>query len=460
MYIETADVREITGPLILVGNATGAKYGELVEVIMAAGEKRLGQVLEVNEDRALIQLFELSTGMGIADTRIRFFGRGIQLGVSMDMLGRIFDGFGRPIDEGPGIIPEEKPDINGNPINPSARAYPQEFIQTGISTIDGLNTLVRGQKLPIFSGFGLPHAQVVAQIARQSKVIAGHSAEKFSVVFAAIGITFEEANFFITDFKNTGAIERAVLFINLADDPAVERIATPRVALTCAEYLAFKQGHQVLVIMSDMTNYCEALREVSAARKEVPGRRGYPGYLYTDLSALYERAGRIKDKKGSITLMPVLSMPEDDKTHPIPDLTGYITEGQIVLDRGIHRRGIYPPIDVLASLSRLRDKGIGKDRTREDHADWANQLFSAYARGKEAMELSVILGEAALSDADKQFLKFAEMFEKEFIQQDENENRTIFDSFEIGYKLLRTLPVQEIKRIRPEFQKKYLEKSK
>ncbi|PIV52879.1 MAG: V-type ATP synthase subunit B [Elusimicrobia bacterium CG02_land_8_20_14_3_00_37_13] len=460
MYIETADVREITGPLILVGNATGAKYGELVEVIMAAGEKRLGQVLEVNEDRALIQLFELSTGMGIADTRIRFFGRGIQLGVSMDMLGRIFDGFGRPIDEGPGIIPEEKPDINGNPINPSARAYPQEFIQTGISTIDGLNTLVRGQKLPIFSGFGLPHAQVVAQIARQSKVIAGHSAEKFSVVFAAIGITFEEANFFITDFKNTGAIERSVLFINLADDPAVERIATPRVALTCAEYLAFKQGHQVLVIMSDMTNYCEALREVSAARKEVPGRRGYPGYLYTDLSALYERAGRIKDKKGSITLMPVLSMPEDDKTHPIPDLTGYITEGQIVLDRGIHRRGIYPPIDVLASLSRLRDKGIGKDRTREDHADWANQLFSAYARGKEAMELSVILGEAALSDADKQFLKFAEMFEKEFIQQDENENRTIFDSFEIGYKLLRTLPVQEIKRIRPEFQKKYLEKSK
>ncbi|MDI6641798.1 MAG: V-type ATP synthase subunit B, partial [Elusimicrobiota bacterium] len=364
------------------------------------------------------------------------------------------DGLGRPIDGGPEIIPDKRLDINGSPINPTARAYPQEFIQTGISAIDVLNTLVRGQKLPIFSGFGLPHAELIAQIARQAKVIG--ELEKFSVVFAAIGITFEEANFFITDLKNTGAIERAVMFVNLADDPAVERIATPRVALTCAEFLAFELGHHVLVILSDMTNYCEALREVSAARKEVPGRRGYPGYLYTDLATIYERAGRLKGKQGSITLMPVLSMPEDDKTHPIPDLTGYITEGQIVLDRSLHRKGIYPPIDVLSSLSRLRDKGIGENRTREDHADFANQLFACYARGKEVQELAVVLGEAALTELDKKFLNFAEIFENIFVRQGQKDDREIFDSFKIGYELLRTIPTEELKRIRPEFKEKYL----
>ncbi|MFN3966727.1 MAG: V-type ATP synthase subunit B [Endomicrobiia bacterium] len=459
------DIKEITGPLLLVGNATGAKYEELVEVELPSKEKRLGKVLEVHEDNALIQLFQQSTGINLTQTRVRFLGRGIQLGVSLDMLGRIFDGLGKPIDNGPNIIPEKRLDINGNPINPTARLYPEEFIQTGISAIDGLNTLVRGQKLPIFSGFGLPHSELVAQIARQAKVLTEVSIlnktknpteEKFSVVFGAMGITFEEANFFIQDLQRTGAIERSVMFVNLADDPSVERIATPRVALTCAEYLAFEHGYHVLVILSDMTNYCEALREVSSARKEIPGRRGYPGYLYTDLATIYERAGRIKGKTGSITLMPVLSMPEDDKTHPIPDLTGYITEGQIVLDRGLHRKGIYPPIDVLSSLSRLRDKGIGKDRTREDHADWANQLFACYARGKEVQELAVILGEASLTEIDKKFLKFSEIFEDRFVRQSQNENRTIFDSFKIGYELLKTLPEEELKRIRPEFKKKYL----
>ncbi len=490
MYQETTDIKEITGPLILVGNATGCKFEELVEVELPAKEKRLGKVLEVEEDTALIQLFERSTGINITQTRVRFLGRGIVLGVSIDMLGRVFDGLARPIDNGPEIIPEKRVDINGSPINPTARAYPQEFIQTGVSAIDALNTLVRGQKLPVFTGFGLPHAELIAQIARQAKVInvtknaaecfsipenkysdrpsgssaaaeatdlvTGSSCEKFSVVFAAMGITFEEANYFITDLKNTGAIERAVMFVNLADDPAVERIATPRVALTCAEYLAFEHSHHVLVILSDMTNYCEALREVSAARKEVPGRRGYPGYLYTDLASIYERAGRLKGKTGSITLIPVLSMPEDDKTHPIPDLTGYITEGQIVLDRALHRKGIYPPIDVLSSLSRLRDKGIGSGRTREDHADFANQLFACYARGREVKELAVVLGEAALTDIDKKYLKFADAFEDKFVRQNSTVDRTIFNSFEIGYELLRIIPEEELKRIRPEFKNKYL----
>ncbi|MFH2070807.1 MAG: V-type ATP synthase subunit B [Elusimicrobiota bacterium] len=459
MYHETLDIKEITGPLILVGNAYGSKYEELVEIELPTKEKRLGRVLEVNGDNALIQLFQQSTGIGIENTRVRFLGRGIELPVSLDVLGRIFDGLGRPIDDGTEIIPDKRLDIGGNPINPYARAYPQEFIQTGISAIDGLNTLVRGQKLPIFSGFGLPHAELVAQIARQSKVISSDASDdKFAVVFAAMGITFEEANFFMNDLRNTGAIERSVMFINLADDPAVERIATPRVALTCAEYLAFEHNHHVLVIMSDMTNYCEALREVSSARKEVPGRRGYPGYLYTDLASLYERAGRLKNRGGSITLMPVVSMPEDDKTHPIPDLTGYITEGQIVLDRGIHRRGIYPPIDVLSSLSRLRDKGIGAGRTREDHADWANQLFACYARGKEVQELAVVLGEAALTETDRQFLKFSNQFEDRFVRQSYDENRDIIDSFETGYGLLKNLPEEELKRIRPVFKEKYLKK--
>ncbi|MFN3551168.1 MAG: V-type ATP synthase subunit B, partial [Endomicrobiia bacterium] len=384
------------------------------------------------------------------------------LAVSRTILGRVFDGLGRPIDKGPQIVAEKRLDINGNPINPYSRAYPREFIQTGISAIDGLNTLVRGQKLPIFSGSGLPHNLLAVQVARQATVLKSETVketnetEEFAVVFAAMGITFEEANFFISEFKKTGALARAVLFINLADDPAIERIATPRLALSCAEYLAFDLDMHVLVIMSDMTNYAEALREISAARKEVPGRRGYPGYLYTDLATLYERAGRIKNKKGSITLMPVLTMPEDDKTHPIADLTGYITEGQIVLSRDLYRKGIYPPIDIMSSLSRLRDKGIGKDRTREDHPDWANQMFACYAKGKEVEELAIVLGEAALDENDKIYLKFVSEFEQKFLKQKSTENRDILETIEIGYSLLKLFPKEELKRIRPEFKEKYL----
>ncbi len=403
-----------------------------------------------------MQLFEGSTGLNLARARVRFLGRGIELGVSPDMLGRVFDGFGRPRDGGPQIIPEKKLDINGNPVNPYARDYPSEFIQTGVSAIDGMNTLVRGQKLPIFSGSGLPHATLAAQIARQARVLG--TEEKFSVVFGAMGITFEEADYFITDFRHTGAIERAVLFLNLANDPAIERISTPRMALTAAEYLAYEKDMHVLVILTDMTNYCEALREVSAARKEVPGRRGYPGYLYTDLATIYERAGRIKGRKGSITQIPILTMPEDDKTHPIVDLTGYITEGQIFLSRELHRKGIYPPIDVLPSLSRLKDKGIGKGKTREDHADTMNQLYAAYARGKEAKELAVILGEAALSDVDKQFSKFADEFEARYVKQGPGVNRTIEQTLAIGWELLAMLPVRELKRVREEYIERYMPK--
>ena len=374
------------------------------------------------------------------------------------MLGRVFDGMGNPRDGGAPVIPEKKMDINGEPINPAARDYPNEFIQTGVSAIDGLNTLVRGQKLPVFSMSGLPHAELAAQIARQAKVRSGDC--KFAVVFAAIGITFEEAQYFVDDFKKTGAIERTVLFTNLANDPAVERIATPRMALTCAEYLAFEKGMHVLVIMTDITNYAEALREVSAARREVPGRRGYPGYLYTDLASLYERAGRIRGKEGSITQIPILTMPEDDKTHPIPDLTGYITEGQIILSRDLYKRGINPPIDVLPSLSRLKDKGIGKNKTREDHADTMNQLFAAYARGKESKELSAILGEAALSDVDKLYAKFAEAFEENYVSQGFTTDRTIEETLDLGWKLLKILPKGELKRIRTEYIEKYMSEDK
>lgn len=456
MLKEYKTAKEIVGPLMLVENVEGVKYNELVEIETGSGEIRRGQVLEVNGDKALVQLFEGSTGLNINDCKVRFVGKSIELGVSIDMLGRVFDGFGRPRDKGPMIIPEKRLDINGSPINPAARDYPSEFIQTGISAIDGLNTLVRGQKLPIFSGSGLPHAQLAAQIARQAKVLGTES--KFAVVFAAMGITFEEADYFISDFRRTGAIERSVLFINLANDPAIERIATPRMALTCAEFLAYEKDMHVLVILTDMTNYCEALREVSAARKEVPGRRGYPGYLYTDLSTIYERAGRIKGKKGSITQIPILTMPEDDKTHPIPDLTGYITEGQIILSRELHRKGIYPPIDVLPSLSRLKDKGIGKGKTREDHADTMNQLFASYARGKQAKELAVILGEAALSDTDKLYAKFADEFEKRYVAQREDEDRSIEETLSIGWELLTILPRAELKRIRDEYIEKYLPK--
>jgi len=453
---EYKTISEVAGPLMLVRQVEGVKYDELGEIELANGETRRCKVLEVDKDSALVQLFESSAGINLAESKVRFLGRGIELPVSIDMLGRVFDGLGRPIDNGPNIIPEARLDINGMPMNPAARDYPSEFIQTGISAIDGLNTLVRGQKLPIFSGSGLPHAQLAAQIARQSKVLVTDSL--FAVVFAAIGITFEEADFFISDFKRTGAIDRAVMFMNLANDPAIERISTPRMALTAAEYLAFEKDMHVLVILTDITNYAEALREVSAARKEVPGRRGYPGYLYTDLATMYERAGRKRDKNGSITLIPILTMPEDDKTHPIPDLTGYITEGQIILSRELFRKGVTPPIDVLPSLSRLKDKGIGKGKTREDHADTMNQLFAAYARGKEAKELAVILGEAALSDVDKLYAKFADAFEKEYVSQGFDTERTIQETLDLGWKLLSILPVGELKRIRDEYIEKYLPK--
>ena len=451
---EYRTIQEVAGPLMLVKGVENVTYDELAEIELANGEKRRCKVLEINEGNALVQLFESSTGINLSNSRVRFLGRTMELGVSEDMLGRIFDGLGRPIDDGPEILPDRRDDINGLPMNPAARAYPAEFIQTGVSTIDGLNTLVRGQKLPIFSASGLPHAALAAQIARQAKVLDGES--NFAVVFAAIGITFEESEFFVNEFKRTGAIDRTVVFSNLANDPAVERIATPRMALTAAEYLAFEKDMQVLVILTDITNYAEALREVSAAKKEVPGRRGYPGYLYTDLATLYERAGRRIGKSGSITMIPILTMPEDDKTHPIPDLTGYITEGQIILSRDLYRKGIIPPVDVLPSLSRLKDKGIGEGKTREDHSGTMNQLFAAYARGKDAKELMTILGEAALSDDDKQFAKFADAFEQRYVNQGNNTNRTIEDTLNLGWELLSLLPRTELKRIKPELIEKYM----
>lgn len=453
MLKEYRGVSNITGPLMLIEGVEGAKYEELVEIILPDGSKRKGRVLEVERDKALVQVFEGTTGVDIDKTRVRFLGRGIEMYLSPDILGKVFTGLGTPRTENDKIIPEKRLDINGAPINPYARDYPTEFIQTGISAIDGLNTLVRGQKLPIFSGSGLPHNRIAAQIARQSTVLG--EKEAFAVVFVAIGITFEEAEYFISDFRKTGAIERAVLILNLADDPAIERIATPRVGLTCAEYLAFEKDMHVLVILTDMTNYCEALKEVSAARKEVPGRRGYPGYLYTDLATIYERAGRIKGKKGSITLIPVLTMPEDDKTHPIPDLTGYITEGQIILSRSLYKKKVSPPIDVLPSLSRLKDKGIGKGKTREDHADLFNQLYAAYARGKEVQELSAILGEAALTEMDKLYSRFAEEFEARYVSQGEYENRSIENTLDLGWKLLSMFPREELKRVRDEYLDKY-----
>ena len=453
---EYRTIQEVAGPLMLVKSVENVKYDELGEIELANGETRRCKVLEINGNDALVQLFEVSTGINLSNSKVRFLGRSMELGVSEDMLGRVFDGLGRTIDDGPEILPEERRDINGLPMNPAARAYPSEFIQTGVSAIDGLNTLVRGQKLPIFSASGLPHANLAAQIARQAKVVG--TDDPFAVVFAAMGITFEEANFFIQSFRETGAIDRTVLFINLANDPAVERISTPRMALTAAEFLAFEKDMHVLVILTDITNYADALREVSAARKEVPGRRGYPGYMYTDLAQMYERAGRQRGKKGSITMIPILSMPEDDITHPIPDLTGYITEGQIILGRELHRKGITPPINVLPSLSRLKDKGIGKGKTREDHAATMNQLFAAYSRGKDAKELMVILGEAALSDIDLLYAKFADEFEAKYISQGFNTDRTIQETLDIGWDLLRLLPRSELKRINDAMLDKYYEK--
>ena len=454
MYKEYKTIREVVGPLMLVEGVEGVKYDELVEVVQENGETRRGKVLEVKDDKAVVQLFENTQGLKISTAKARFLGRSMSLAVSEDMLGRVFSGLGEPRDGGASVMPEKVMDVNGMPINPAARDYPNEFIQTGISAIDGLNTLVRGQKLPVFSMSGLPHADLAAQIARQAKVLS--SDDKFAVVFAAIGITYEEAEYFIEDFRRTGAIERTVLFTNLANDPAIERIATPRMALTCAEYLAFEKGMHVLVIMTDITNYAEALREVSAARKEVPGRRGYPGYLYTDLASLYERAGRIKGRKGSITQIPILTMPQDDKTHPIPDLTGYITEGQIILSRELYKKGVNPPIDVLPSLSRLKDKGIGAGKTREDHADTMNQLFAAYARGKESKELSAILGDSALTATDKLYAEFAEQFEQQYVSQGFDTDRTIEQTLDIGWQLLKILPRSELKRISEKYIDKYL----
>lgn len=453
MYKEYLTVRDIIGPLMFVEEVEGITYGELAEIKLESGEMRYGTVIEASENLALVQVFEGTRGISPENVKVKFLSKGLEIGVSPDIMGRIFNGSGHLIDDYPAFIPEKRLNIHGHPINPYARNYPNEFIQTGISAIDGLTPIVRGQKLPIFSGSGMPHSRLAAQIARQSRVL--ETGEKFAVVFAAMGITFDDADYFISDFKKSNAIERSVLFLNLADAPTIERIAVPRMALTVAEYLAYELDMHVLVIMTDMTNYCEALKEISAARREVPGRRGYPGYLYTDLSTIYERAGRIKGKKGSITQIPILTMPEDDKTHPIPDLTGYITEGQIILNRSLSGAGIYPPIDVLPSLSRLKDKGIGEGKTREDHADLLNQLYSAYARGNSAKEISVVIGESALSPVDTLHVKFSERFEKEFICQGEDENRTIEETLNIGWRLLGMIPKKELKRIRPEYIEKY-----
>ena len=453
MIKEYKTISEVVGPLMLVKDVENVTYDELGEIILPSGEKRLCRVLEINGPNALVQLFESSTGINLKESTVKFLGRGIELAVSPDILGRVFDGMGRPKDGGPEIIADKRMDINGLPMNPAARDYPSEFIQTGVSAIDGLNTLVRGQKLPIFSASGLPHADLAAQIARQAKVRGGEG--NFAVVFAAIGITYEEADFFASDFRRTGAIDRTVMFMNLANDPAVERIATPRMALTAAEYLAFEKDMHVLVILTDITNYADALREISAAKKEVPGRRGYPGYMYTDLATMYERAGRQRGKDGSITMIPILTMPEDDKTHPIPDLTGYITEGQVILSRELYRKGLQPPIDVLPSLSRLKDKGIGEGKTRADHSNTMNQLFAAYSRGKDAKELMTILGEAALTEIDLKYAEFAEAFEKEYVSQGYDNDRSIEETLEIGWKLLSMLPRAELKRIDDKFLDQY-----
>ncbi|MBQ6785969.1 MAG: V-type ATP synthase subunit B [Clostridia bacterium] len=442
---EYRTIQEVSGPLMIVRDVENVTFNELGEIELANGETRRCRVLEVDGTNAVVQLFESSTGINLDESKVRFSGRQMELGVSEDMLGRVFDGLGRPIDGGPEIIPEKRLDVNGAPMNPAARAFPAEFIQTGISAIDGLNTLVRGQKLPIFSASGLPHMNLAAQIARQAKVLGKD--ENFAVVFAALGITFEESNYFVESFRESGALDRTVMFSNLANDPAVERIATPKMALTAAEYLAFEKDMHVLVILTDITNYADALREVSAARKEVPGRRGYPGYLYTDLATMYERAGRQLGKTGSITMIPILTMPEDDKTHPIPDLTGYITEGQIILSRDLYRKGLQPPVDVLPSLSRLKDKGIGEGKTRKDHKNTMNQLFAAYSRGKDAKELMTILGEAALTDIDLLYAKFADEFEQKYVSQGYDNDRSIEETLDIGWELLRLLPRSELKRI-------------
>ena len=450
--IKYTTVSEIAGPLMIVEGVKEVGYGEIAKIIDASGKERLGQVLEAGEGKAVVQVFEGTHGLDTKNTSVIFTGKPMEIGVSEEMLGRIFDGMARPIDGSPAPIPEEIRNVNGFPINPSAREYPRDPIQTGISTIDGMNTLVRGQKLPIFSGAGLPHNELAAQIARQAKVT---GQEEFAVIFAAMGITAEEADFFMKDFEETGAIERSILFLNLANDPAIERLITPRVALTTAEYLAFEKGMHILIILTDMTNYAEALREISAAREEVPGRRGYPGYMYTDLAQIYERAGRIQGKEGSITQIPILTMPDDDITHPIPDLTGYITEGQIVLSRELHNKGIYPPIAVLPSLSRLMAEGIGAGRTREDHHQLSNQLYAAYAEGCDLRDLVAVVGEEALTERDRKYLEFADEFEDKFVRQGRHEDRSFEETLDLGWKLLSILPKGELKKIDEKYIDKY-----
>ncbi len=453
---EYKTVTSISGPLLVVEGVEGVTYDELVEVSIPGERKtRLGKVLDSMEGKAVVQMFEPTSGTQIKDTKVKFKGETFKIGVSEDMLGRVFSGGGKVIDGGPEIIPEKRLDIAGAPINPYSRQFPNDFIQTGVSSIDVMNTLVRGQKLPIFSGSGLPHNRLAAQIARQAKVKDGGD---FAIVFATMGVTFEEADYFKKEFEKTGAISNSVLLLNTAADPVVERVTTPRIALTIAEYLAFEKDKHVLVILTDMTNYAEALREISSARKEVPGRRGYPGYLYTDFSTLYERAGRIKGKKGTITQIPILTMPDDDKTHPIPDLTGYITEGQFVISRELNTKGVFPPVDVQGSLSRLWSAGVGEGKTREDHSALKDQLFASYATGKEARELAVVLGESSLDDSDRAHLKFADEFEKRFIGQGEYEERSVEESLDLGWELLSMLPRESLKRVKPEMVDKYIKK--
>jgi len=451
--LEYLSVREVSGPLLFVEGVKGVAYGEVVEILTPAGERRRGQVLDAREGMAVVQVYEGTGGIDTSRTRVRFTGETLKFGVGMDLVGRIFNGRGEPIDGGPKPIPEEERDVHGAPLNPASREYPSEFIETGISAIDGMNTLVRGQKLPIFSGSGLPHNELAAQVARQAKVRG--EGERFAVVFCGMGITHEDASFFIKEFERTGALERAVVFLNLASDPAIERILTPRLGLTTAEYLAFSQGMHVLVILLDMTNYAEALRELSAARNEVPGRRGYPGYMYTDLATIYERAGRVRGKRGSVTQMPILTMPGDDLTHPVPDLSGYITEGQLVMERELHRKGIYPPINVLPSLSRLMKDGIGKGKTREDHSDVSNQLYAAYAEGRDLRALVAVVGEEALTERDRKYLEFADAFERRFVNQGRDEDRPIERTLDLGWELLSMLPEDELTRVDPRFLSKY-----
>lgn len=453
---EYKTINQIAGPLVFVEGVSGVSYGEIVEIALPSGERKKGQVLDVSEKIAVVQVFGTTAGINTTQTSVKFLGETMRIGLSCDMLGRVFTGMGEPKDKGPRIVPEKKIDINGLPINPYSRESPADFIQTGVSTIDAMNTLVRGQKLPIFSASGLPHNQLAVQIARQAKVRG--TEEEFAVVFAAVGITHEEASFFMRDFERTGALEKSAIFLNLADDPSVERLITPRLALTVAEYLAFEHDMHVLAIITDMTNYCESLREIAAARQEVPGRRGYPGYMYTDLSMIYERAGRVKGKKGTVTQLSILTMPGDDKTHPIPDLTGYITEGQIVLGRDLHRKNIYPPVDVLPSLSRLMNLGIGKEKTREDHKGVSDQMYAAYATGRDLRSLSAVVGEEALTDTDRRFLRFADEFENRFVRQGAYEDRSIEQTLDLGWDLLSILPEEELKRVKKEHIAKYMKK--